>query len=605
MKQINEYVEGSISIHEMVKRDNLNESLKDVINLVKTKFKEAFAYMKGVVAKIGTYVLPVDDQGQVLPAISPLTMDYAYREGVINRQSTVIIADAEGRRISGNSAGAKDALKLYGSGNSLDYYRQICEGSDDLGGKANVNEVRLQNQDPQAKYNVIVDDKEFKAEIEWHLKNPDKARLMVWGAPGVGKTAILRSVLDSITDLKDYRMVVKTLSNETPDNFTLPKYVDIEGQEFATDVPKTWLPVYKPTHDDKKDEILSDACGKGLLFIDELSRATPQVLNVILPLINEGEFNGYKLGKNWIIIVASNRMEDEMAGQTDIGNALSNRFAQIYYEPTVHSWERWAKTQGYMSPLLLQWLALPESETMSGGKFFYYDPNEDATGNDVTKLICTPRSWTNAMRELATFSHTGDLEGWSIFQIPERVIGRVLNKYVPASAIDSFMSFLHVIQKIGNFDQVVADVWRNDGKNFKIDKKDLNTVALTLAQLVCTAHAKELPSEKEFVSLSNWLVSLNSDQMASYALDTYKNVFLANVATDLQDAAFMIAARYKLDPKSDKIPMYESAFKNLFKAWNTTIADFPDWSVGLNILAKKYGGAFASAVVGDRKDALG
>ena len=56
-------------------------------------------------------------------------------------------------------------------------------------------------------------------------------------------------------------------------------------------------------------------------FIDELSRATPQVLNVILPLINEGILNGYKLGSGWTIVCASNRREDD-EGQESIGNAL-------------------------------------------------------------------------------------------------------------------------------------------------------------------------------------------------------------------------------------------------------------------------------------------
>ena len=67
------------------------------------------------------------------------------------------------------------------------------------------------------------------------------------------------------------------------------------------------MPVYKPTGDAVKDNELDAACGKGLLFIDELSRASAQVLNVVLPLVNERRFNGYKLGSGWVIICASNR----------------------------------------------------------------------------------------------------------------------------------------------------------------------------------------------------------------------------------------------------------------------------------------------------------
>ena len=423
------------------------------------------------------------------------------------------------------------------------------------------------------------------------------------------KAYILMSVLDSIPNGKEYSCVVKTLSNETPDNFTLPKYVEIDGQEKATDVPKTWLPVYKPTGDRDKDQMLDDACGKGLLFIDELSRATPQVLNVILPIINEGIFNGYKLGSGWVIIVASNRAEDEMSGQADIGNALGNRFRQVYYEPTAKSWSEWAKTQGYMSPLLLQWLSMPEHENMSGGKYFYMDPNETMEGAGVTKIMCTPRSWTNAMRELALYSETGKLEGFTIFDIPRDILAMTLNQYVPAQAVDSFLAFLEVISKIGNFDQAVRDIWKNGGKNFSLSKKDLHMVALPLAQLVVTAHSQSYPTKEEFENLCTWLVAQKSDQLASYILDILQNVFAGvfnNKAEKMRGGIFVMAKKIKVLDKQDKnkANMYRDAYKPLTDKWGFTLDTMPDWSTGHQMLVKAFGQAFADAIV-DGVEGLG
>ena len=162
-----------------------------------------------------------------------------------------------------------------------------------------------------------------------------------------------------------------------------------------------------------------------------------------------------------------------MSGQTTIGNALGNRFVQVFYEPTVKSWRKWADKQSFISPLLLQWLSMPDSEEFSGGKFYYMDPNEDMDSAGATTLMCTPRAWTNAMRELALYSHTGSLEGFTIFDIDRDILAFTLNQYVPAQAIDSFLAFLDVIQKIGNFDRAVEAVWKNDGKGFSIAKKDL------------------------------------------------------------------------------------------------------------------------------------
>lgn len=612
MKNIQESFFESKTLQEIVEGQMVDEGFKEFIKSVKDKFKQAFEYLKGVVAKFGVYFLPVDKDGNTMNAISPLTAGQAYKDGFINTASTVVVLDRAGSRITGLKTKYDDAAKLYGSGNSLTYWRRAlkeCQEIRDINmvNEEKVNEVKLQNEDPQAKYNVVVDNDKLKARIKMALKNKNLARLMIWGAPGIGKTAILMGVLDEMRkDFPDYRLIVKTLSNETPDNFTLPTYVETEGGQKADDVPKTWLPVYKPSGDAKTDAILDEACGKGLLFVDELSRATPQVLNVILPLVNEGIFNGYHLGSGWTIIVASNRAEDEMSGQAEIGNALANRFAQIYYEPTVHTWRKWADNQNFISPLLLQWLSMPESENMSGGKFYYMDPNESMDGAGVTKLMCTPRAWTNAMRELATYSETGTLEGFSIFDIDRDILAMTLNQYVPSDAIDSFLAFLEVISRIGNFDAAVHDVWQNGGKNFKLNKKDLNKITLPVAQLICSAHADKLPTPKEFENLAAWLVAQDSDQLTSYVLDVFKNVFIGMINSELRDGTFIIASKIKQLGKNDsKLEIYKSAYAPFFSKWGINFEDMPDYMPGLKTISAKFREAFKSAVVDGHIDALG
>ena len=593
--------------------EKIDEGLKDILKVVKTKFSQAWAYLKGVVAKFGTYFLPTKEDGTVMNAISPLTAGAAYVDGAINKKSTFVKMDKEGAKITGCKTKFDDAKKLKGSGNSFSYWEQALNECNDNAyeilteSALTLNEVKLHTEDPEAKYNVIVDDDELKMEIKMCLEDKNQARMLIWGAPGIGKSAILMNVLDEMkSDFPDYRLIVKTLSNETPDNFTLPKYVEINGADYATDVPKTWLPVYKPTGNPVEDKKLSDACGAGLLFVDELSRATPQVLNVVLPLVNEGIFNGYKLGDQWTIICASNRAEDEASGQSTIGNALANRFVQFHYEPTVHTWRKWADKQNFISPLLLQWLSMPESEEMSGGKFYYMDPNDDSGRLSDTTLMCTPRSWTNAMKRLARYHHTGTLEGFKIFDIPSRIIQRALNGAIPAQAVDAFMSFLAVIEKIGNFDQAVYDVWQNGGKNLKIDKKHLNKVALPLAQLIICAHSDALPTQKEWENLANWLVSQKSDQLASYVLDIFQNVFLADVNPSLRAQMFFMQERIRrAGGDLSKLSSFVSTFQGFCNKWGIKFEEMPDYKDGLQVLIKAYGASFESAVIDAHKSALG
>ena len=613
MRQIQESFSNTKSISEFINEGRVDEGLKDFIKTIKAKFSAAFEYLKGVVAKLGVYFLPVNANGETMPAISPLTAGQAYKDGYINTNSTFVMMDKAGQKITGLKTNYKDAYALYGSGNSIGYWARAIKECADLRDintdNETINEVRLKNSDPQAKYNIIVDDIALKKRISMAIKNRKLARLLIWGAPGIGKTAILNNVLNEMrTEFPDYNLIVKTLSSDTPDNFTLPTYIETRDGRRAEDVPKTWMPVYKPSGDPAIDAQLDEACGKGLLFIDELSRATPQVLNVILPLVNEGYFNGYKMGSGWTIVCASNRMDDEAAGQSELGNALVNRFSQVYYEPTVHTWRKWADKQNFISPLLLQWLSMPESENMSGGKFFYYDPNEEIDDENVTKIMCTPRSWTNAMELLCVYAETATLEGFTIFDIPTDIIAMALNECVPADAVDSFLAFLDVIRKIGNFDDAVYDVWQNGGKNFKLDKKDLNKVTLPLAQLICSAHANKLPTAEEFENLSKWLVSMNSDQLASYVLDVYKNVFMGSVEDDeVRNMIFVYASKKaKLGASDGKIlNIYKIATDKFCKAWKITDDEIPDYSIGLKLIIKKYRDSFKSAIVGDHIDALG
>lgn len=665
MKNITESLSSIQDITPYIQGERVDEGLKDLFKLVKSKFKSAFQYLKGIVVKFGTYFVPVNDKGEILPAITPPTAGAAYVNGLINKDSTFVKMDNEGARISGCKTKLEDVYKLYSQyANPLNYWRKFIKEGVSNEYEYNfvnedIDEAQLHTTDPQAKYNIIVDDVKLRETIMRYINNPQLSRLMIWGAPGIGKTAILTNIVKTIRKTNpNYKLICKTLSNETPDNFTLPSYIDIETpnggtERRAEDVPKTWLPVYKPSGDPLYDEELDEQCGSGLLFIDELSRATQQVLNVILPLINEGNINGYKIGSKWTIIVASNRMEDEDNGsQARIGNALANRFGQVHYEPTVHSWRKWADKQGFMSPLLLQWLSMPESEQMSGGKFYYFDPNHNNDSADESTLMATPRSWTNAMQLVATYVQTyndqgqkldGDLSGFKICSVPRDILRDSLNMYVPSVAADAFISFLEVIEKIGDFDQAVYDVWQNGGKNFKLDKKDLNKVSLPVAQLICNAHSRELPTQQEWDNLCNWLCSQSSDQLASYVLDIFKNIFLSELPESARDYFFWMrqfqdetferlgiapggvpapAEKKRGRPRKDagvananmgdlqdedyrQIKTGEAVYNKLCSKWGVNYYDLPDYSAGLTRLGEVYGEAFNTAVVGHHTSALG
>jgi hypothetical protein len=168
------------------------------------------------------------------------------------------------------------------------------------------------------------------------------------------------------------------------------------------------------------------------------------------------------------------------------------------------------------------------------------------------------------------------------------------------------MSFLEVIRGIGDFDRAVYEVWNNDGKGLKIAKKDINKITLPLAQLICSSHANSLPNAKEWESLCNYLVSQNSDQLASYVLDVYGTTFFTGVDKELWGQIFSMQERIRrAGGDESKLKAFRKIAEPFCKRWNISFEDIPDYIHGLKTLVGKYGKSFQTAVVGDHENALG
>ena len=607
------YVESNIGD---ISSTMIDESLKDLFNIVKNKFKQVWQYLKGLVVKLGNYfVVPVNNEGNPEPVILPPTMGFAYKAGAIDPSTTFIHLNNDDAKVCGLKNNVAGALKLAAYTrykNKMDYLWDMCKNIKEASDEqiANLCEVKLEADDPNGL--KVVDNKLLKMLIKQAWRTRGQAgRLCIWGAPGIGKTAIISTAIKEIDP--NARLIVKTLANETGESFSLPDYViDPETGEKtgAHDVLKTWLPMYKMSGNAEIDAERDRKLGTGLLFVDELSRANPQAKNVILPIINEGLFEGYKLGSGWAIIAASNRLEDDPNENFSNGMALMNRFKHVYYQPSVSTWKTWAEKQGFMSPLLLQWLSLPESENMSGGKYYYYDPNPDLESSDASSAVmCTPRSWTKAMMELADIAQNElDIDAplsdfRTIMNIPPEMIRIAFQGNVTNDACESFLAFLNVISSVGDFDSVIEGVWKTGGAGLRVDSKIIRKVALPLSQLIITAHP-ELPTSEEMTNLAKFITTQGNDQMATYIMDIFKNTFLAEIASTEAYVSMMLYSKSidKLSP-AGKNAFVSKVTPILQRYGISDIKDWPDYSEFVKIISKKFGQIFSTIKL-DGKDGL-
>ena len=210
MKKIQESLTGVQPLSEYIQErldEPINEDLKDIIKKAQAALgkaaKRVVAWAKGVVARLQHWWMATDSEGKILPCSTPLTMGQAYVDGLIDKKSTFIGMGNQSGKIVGTSEPFASATKRYPS--TLDWWKTLSKKAihedreEEFRSQfEQIDEVQMANTDPQAKYNIIVDNNKLRSIIKRHVVKPNLARLMVWGAPGIGKTAILNAVVDEI-----------------------------------------------------------------------------------------------------------------------------------------------------------------------------------------------------------------------------------------------------------------------------------------------------------------------------------------------------------------------------------------------------------------------
>jgi len=120
-----------------------------------------------------------------------------------------------------------------------------------------------------------------------------------------------------------------------------------------------------------------------VLFLDELNRARPEILQTIMDLALNRKLAGRQLPEGSRIISAVN--EGEQYQLTDLDPALVSRFDMVNFQPTVQEWLLWANKNG-VDPRVISFI---EDNSI------WLDRNPDQKEDDDTGLDKTPdrRAW--------------------------------------------------------------------------------------------------------------------------------------------------------------------------------------------------------------------
>ncbi len=170
------------------------------------------------------------------------------------------------------------------------------------------------------------------AELMEVLKlTPPEQNIMLAGNHGIGKSQI---ITDYFTK-KKMKVVVLFLGQmcDPGDLIGLPHFDETTG--LTTFSPPYWFPL-----DDKPV----------VLFLDELNRARPEILQTIMDLALNKKLAGRKLPNGSRIVSAVNSGDEYQL--TDLDPALVSRFNIYTFKPDANEWLKWAAQNGFDERIL-------------------------------------------------------------------------------------------------------------------------------------------------------------------------------------------------------------------------------------------------------------
>ncbi|MGW2989719.1 AAA family ATPase [Streptomyces goshikiensis] len=138
--------------------------------------------------------------------------------------------------------------------------------------------------------------------------------VLLWGEPGIGKTAALTQLAESL----DLPLTTVIASVHEPSDFSgLPVIGDDPAVQGVPMAPPDWA-------------VRLVRAGRGLLFLDELSTAPPAVQAALLRLVLERRIGALRLPPGVRIVAAANPRSSAADGW-ELSPPLANRFVHLQW----------------------------------------------------------------------------------------------------------------------------------------------------------------------------------------------------------------------------------------------------------------------------------
>ncbi len=269
--------------------------------------------------------------------------------------------------------------------------------------------------------------------------------VFIWGAPGIGKSALVQKFADDV-GLPCVSLLGSQLAPE--DIIGIPQ-IDGETSRF---MPPKMIARKEPY----------------VLFLDELNACSQEVQKAFYSLIHERRIGEYHLPKGSVVIGAGNRSQDGAIVKT-MSTALINRMFHVQLKADPHQWLEWAYSEGLHSYVTDYISQRPDH-------LFSEPPKTE-------EPYSTPRSWhmlSDALKEYGA----GEKE------LPESILRVLAYGSVSAKHAGMFIAFIKQIKN----KNLLSEIIKGDAK-FPSDPSQRD-VLYFVAQSFRGKLLTELPADK-------------------------------------------------------------------------------------------------------------
>lgn len=320
------------------------------------------------------------------------------------------------------------------------------------------------------------------------------AAIMIHGAPGVGKTSIVRAAVERMnTSLAEGDEPIQLVTLRV----NLLEPVDFSGLPAPDGERVKWLlPDWTPSESTR-----------GVIFLDELPQAPIATQCAAMKLVDS-------LPSTWQIIAAGNRVADR-AGAGQVATHVLSRFTHIEMDVDRENWQKWAGVHG-IRPEVRAFIDFRPSLLFSF----------DAAQVQKERANCSPRSWERVSKLLAT--------------VPQSILLEMLTGTVGAGASAEFQGFLRICQECPTADEIIKNA---DKISVPKEPSAIFAVCASLADRARTLEKEKMPRVIMFMArlpvefgalLITDLINVAKDVLAipeaGKWISTHKDIFAHRVA---------------------------------------------------------------------------